>query len=63
MRFAAAIAVLVCSTAVSARSPAEPAVAEPAKPAKEIKLFDGTSLKNWKILDKIDFDGHGEVAI
>ena len=63
MRVAAAIAVLVCGTVVSAQSPAEPAAAEAAKPAKEIKLFDGTSLKNWKILDKIDFDGHGEVAI
>ena len=59
----AAFAVLVCGTAVWAQSPAEPAAAEAAKPAKEIKLFDGTSLKNWKVLDKIDFDGHGEVAI
>jgi hypothetical protein len=63
MRFSVAITVLVLSAAVSAQSPAEPAAGEAAKPAKEIKLFDGTSLKNWKILDKIDFDGHGEVAI
>ena len=63
IRSCAAIAVLLCSVAVLAQSPAEPAAAEAAKPAKEIKLFDGTSLKNWKILDKIDFDGHGEVAI
>jgi hypothetical protein len=63
LRSCAAIAVLICSAAVSAQSPAEPAAAEAAKPAKEIKLFDGTSLKNWKILDKIDFDGHGEVAV
>jgi hypothetical protein len=63
LRSCAAFAVLVCVPAVSAQSPAEPAAPDAAKPAKEIKLFDGTSLKNWKILDKIDFDGHGEVAI
>ncbi len=61
-RFAAATAVLACWVVVFAPSPAARA-AEAAKPAKEIKLFDGTSLKNWKILDKIDFDGHGEVVV
>jgi hypothetical protein len=28
-----------------------------------VKLFDGKSLKGWKILDKIDFDKHGEVKV
>lgn len=60
---AAVLASLVCSTAVSAQPPAEPKSAGAAKPAQEIKLFDGTSLKNWQILDKIDFDGHGKVEI
>jgi hypothetical protein len=31
--------------------------------AKEVKLFDGKTLTNWKILDKIDFDGHGKVEV
>lgn len=62
LRSAAAVAVLVCAPVVSLSRAAEPA-APSAAPAKEIKLFDGTSLQNWKILDKIDFDGHGTVEI
>jgi len=62
-RFAATLAVLLCISAVSAQSPAAADPAGAAKPAQEIKLFDGTSLKNWQVLDKIDFDGHGKVEI
>jgi len=61
LRSSAVVALWLCAPAVSLLSAAEPAAA--AKPTLEIKLFDGTSLKNWHVLDKIDFDGHGEVAI
>ncbi len=37
--------------------------AKPDKAAKEVALFDGKTLKGWKILDKIDFDRHGEVKV
>jgi hypothetical protein len=30
---------------------------------KEIKLFDGKTLKSWQILDKIDFEEHGDVKV
>jgi hypothetical protein len=63
LRSAAAVVVLLCVPAGALLHAAEPAAQAAAKPAKEIKLFDGTSLKDWKILDKIDFDGHGDVAI
>ena len=60
---ATALAVLICTTSVWAQNAAESKPAAPAKPAQEMKLFDGTSLKNWQILDKIDFDGHGKVEV
>jgi hypothetical protein len=50
---------ILCSLAAGAETPQ----AKDAKPPKVITLFDGKSLKNWKILDKIDFDGHGEVTV
>jgi hypothetical protein len=40
-----------------------PAEAEPDRAAKEVVLFDGKTLKGWKILDKVDFDRHGEVKV
>jgi hypothetical protein len=49
---------ILCGLATGADAPE----AKDAKP-KVITLFDGKSLKDWKILDKIDFDGHGEVTI
>ncbi len=33
------------------------------RPAKVIRMFDGKTLKGWKILEKIDYDGHGEVKV
>ena len=37
---------------------------EASKPAaKVIRMFDGKTLKGWKILDKIDFDGHGKISV
>jgi hypothetical protein len=33
------------------------------KKQKEIKLFDGKTLKGWRILDKIDFEDHGKVEV
>jgi len=36
---------------------------EKGKPQKEVKLFDGKTLKGWRILDKIDFDHHGKVEV
>jgi hypothetical protein len=48
---------------------AEESSAQQAKPQaagkedKVIKLFDGKSLEGWQILDKIDFDKHGEVSV
>jgi hypothetical protein len=33
------------------------------KQPKEVKLFDGKTLKGWRILDKIDFDDHGKVEV
>jgi len=33
------------------------------KQQKEIKLFDGKTLKGWRILDKIDFENHGKVEV
>ena len=56
----ASCVVAVCSAAL-AQAP-KPAAKE-AKPAKEIKMFDGKTLTGWKILDKINFDGHGDVAV
>lgn len=61
-KIAAMTAVLVSTTILSAQNPGEQQAAA-AKPDGEIKLFDGTSLKHWQILDKIDFDGHGKVEI
>ena len=31
--------------------------------AKVIKLFDGKTLEGWQVLDKIDFEKHGEVSV
>jgi hypothetical protein len=36
---------------------------KPSKPAKIIRLFDGKTLKGWKILDEIDFKEHGAVSV
>ncbi|MBI1247797.1 DUF1080 domain-containing protein [bacterium] len=37
---------------------------KPAKPEKKVqKLFDGKTLKGWKINDKGYYDEHGEVAV
>jgi hypothetical protein len=33
------------------------------KPAKVIRLFDGKTLKGWKVLDEIDFKEHGDVRV
>jgi hypothetical protein len=46
----------------AAQSDAKPE-AKPGEAAKEVVLFDGKTLKGWKILDKIDFDRHGEVKV
>jgi hypothetical protein len=41
----------------------EPTTASSKQPAKVIRMFDGKTLKGWKILEKIDYDGHGEVKV
>lgn len=33
------------------------------KVAKEMRLFDGKTLKGWTVLDKIDFKEHGPVSV
>lgn len=32
-------------------------------PAREMQLFDGKTLEGWKILDRVDFLGHGPVLV
>jgi hypothetical protein len=41
----------------------EEAQAKSAEPAKEVKLFDGKTLKGWEIVKKYDFERHGKVAV
>ncbi len=48
-------------TGVCAEKPAPKGGAK--KPQKVTKLFDGKTLKGWKILDKIDFEDHGKVEV
>lgn len=56
--------VLGCTATCAVASAAESKPAGKEAPAaKEIKLFDGKTLTGWKILDKINFDGHGEVSV
>ncbi len=52
------------STGTPGAHPAEPAPGNVAKkPQRIVKLFDGKTLKGWRILDKIDFDRHGKVEV
>ncbi len=62
MRFPIALACLVAGLALTVLSLAEDKPApEPAKPAgKVIELFDGKTLKNWKVPD---FGGEGKVSV
>jgi hypothetical protein len=57
----------VCSWLhLASAAEAEPAQARPeaaGRDAKVIKLFDGKSLEGWQVLDKIDFEKHGEVSV
>lgn len=56
--------VLGCAATCAVASAAESKPAGKEAPnAKEIKMFDGRSLTGWKILDNINFDGHGEVSV
>jgi hypothetical protein len=41
----------------------KPADEAKAKPAKVVKLFDGKTLKGWRVMDKIDFERHGDVKV
>jgi hypothetical protein len=40
-----------------------PVQEKPEPAGRKTVLFDGKSLKGWQILDKVDFDRHGEVRV
>lgn len=49
------------NTKTAPQAEAKAASAKP--PAKVIRMFDGKTLKGWKVLEKIDYVGHGKITV
>ena len=63
MRFFLGLALLLCapSSIALGEEPPRPAPKPQRPPPKQ--LFDGRSLQGWRVLSKIDFEKHGQVAV
>jgi hypothetical protein len=59
----ACMPLLACSLAAGQDEEAGKKAAADSAPAKVIRMFDGKTLKGWKVLDKIDFVDHGKVSV
>jgi hypothetical protein len=63
-RSMAALLMLACwSGAALAEPVADPPAAKEPPAERQIRLFDGKTLKGWQILDRLDFKGHGPVTV
>ena len=60
---AVVIPLFLCSLSHGQDAKAGKTAAATSGPAKVIRLFDGKTLKGWKILDEIDFKEHGKVSV
>jgi hypothetical protein len=51
------------ASSVSVPAIAQPTAPVPAEAATVPELFNGQSLDGWRVIEKFDFDGHGDVSV